>query len=176
MSSLARPVREYLDALDAAVEPTTPPKNVPLTDPVARWTAAPGGPAFYAYPTTYLIDVKAGVIVDVEATPAYRTDEVDSTRTMVDRVEQCFDLKPKHPIGDTAYGTAEMWLVPKGFELSGCQSTRGRVSLIFEPLRSGPRSGLTRRWRAWLRTPVPVCGRLPPLQNAELHRALLLID
>jgi len=112
-SSLARPVREYLDALDAAEEPITPPKNVSLTDPAARWTAAPGGPAFYAYSTNYLIDVKAGVIVDVEATPAYRTDEVDSTRTMVDRVEQRFDLKPKRLIGDTAYGTAEMlsWMV-----------------------------------------------------------------
>ena len=58
-----------------------------LTDPAAQWTAAPGGPAFYAYSTNYLIDTKAGVIVDVEATPAYRTDEVNATRTMVDRVE-----------------------------------------------------------------------------------------
>ncbi len=48
---LARPVREYLEALDAAEEPEVPPKNVSLTDPEARWTAAPGGPAFYAYST-----------------------------------------------------------------------------------------------------------------------------
>jgi transposase len=112
-ASLARPVREYLEALDAAEEPITPPKNVSLTDPAARWTAAPGGPAFYAYSTNYLIDVKAGVIVDVEPTPAYRTDEVNSTKTMVNRVEQRFDLKPQRLIGDTAYGTAEMlgWMV-----------------------------------------------------------------
>ena len=111
--SLARPVREYLEALDAAEGPETPPKNVSLTDPAARWTAAPGGPAFYAYSTNYLIDVKAGVIVDVEATPAFRTDEVNSTRTMIDRVEQRFELKPSRLIGDTAYGTAEMlgWMV-----------------------------------------------------------------
>ena len=57
--------------------------------------------------------MKAGVIVDVEATPAFRTDEVNSTRTMIDRVEQRFDLKPSRLIGDTAYGTAEMlgWMV-----------------------------------------------------------------
>jgi transposase len=112
-ATLARPVREYLEALDAAEEPEAPPKNVSLTDPAARWTAAPGGPAFYAYSTNYLIDVKAGVIVDVEATPAFRTDEVNSTKTMVDRVEQRFDLQPKRLIGDTAYGTAEMlgWMV-----------------------------------------------------------------
>jgi len=36
-----------------------------------RWTAAPGGPAFYAYSTNYLIDLHAGIIMDVEATPAY---------------------------------------------------------------------------------------------------------
>lgn len=112
-SPLTRPVREYLEALDAAEEPRKPPKNVSLTDPAAQWTAAPGGPAFYAYSTNYLIDTKAGVIVDVEATPAYRTDEVNATRTMVDRVEERFDIKPTHLIGDTAYGTAEMlgWMV-----------------------------------------------------------------
>ena len=112
-SSLTRPVREYLEALDAAEEPRKPPKNVSLTDPAAQWTAAPGGPAFYAYSTNYLIDTKAGVIVDVEATPAHRTDEVNATRTMVDRVEERFEIKPTHLIGDTAYGTAEMlgWMV-----------------------------------------------------------------
>ena len=34
-----------------------------LTDPVATWTAAPGGPAFYAYSTNYLIDLKAGLLL-----------------------------------------------------------------------------------------------------------------
>lgn len=89
------------------------PKNISLTDPAARWTAAPGGPAFYAYSTNYLIDLAAGIIVDVEATPAHRTNEVDSTRTMIDRVEQRFQIKPRRLVGDTAYGSAPMlaWLV-----------------------------------------------------------------
>jgi hypothetical protein len=112
-TALSRPVREYLEALDASEEVRKPPKNVSLTDPASQWTAAPGGPAFYAYSTNYLIDVKAGVILDVEATPAYRTDEVNATRTMINRVESRFDIKPTHLIGDTAYGTAEMlgWMV-----------------------------------------------------------------
>ena len=78
-----------------------------------RWTAAPGGPAFYAYSTNYLIDLQAGIIVDVEATPAHRTQEVDSTKTMIDRVEERFDIKPDALVGDTAYGTAPMlgWMV-----------------------------------------------------------------
>jgi hypothetical protein len=89
------------------------PKNISLTDPAARWTAAPGGPAFYAYGTNYLIDVHAGVIVDVEATAAHRTEEVEATKTMIDRVEERFDLTPQHLIGDMAYGSAPMlgWLV-----------------------------------------------------------------
>src|SRR3546814_17698161 len=89
------------------------PKNISLTDPASQWTAAPGGPAFYAYSTNYLIDVDAGIIVDVEASPARRTDEVNATRTMVERVEERFDLKPKRLIGDTAYGTAAQlgWMV-----------------------------------------------------------------
>lgn len=107
-----RPIREYLDSLEAC-EPPKARKNLSLTDPMARWTAAPGGPAFYAYSTNYLVDIHAGIIVDVEATPAYRGQEVTATRTMVERVEARFSMKPKRLIGDTAYGTAEMlgWLV-----------------------------------------------------------------
>ena len=105
-----RPVREYLSSLYPDQKPA---KRISLTDPQARWTAAPGGPAFFAYSTNYLVDVEAGIVVDVEATPAYRPDEVNSAKTMVNRVEARFDLKPSHLIGDTAYGTAEMlgWLV-----------------------------------------------------------------
>jgi hypothetical protein len=108
-----RAVREYLAALDEQGEPITPPASISPTDPAARWTAAPGGPAFYAYSTNYLVDVQAGIIVDVEATPAWRTAEVNSTRTMIERVEQRFNLKPERLIGDMAYGAAPMlgWLV-----------------------------------------------------------------
>lgn len=108
-----RAVREYLAALDEQGEPITPPAAISPTDPAARYTAAPGGPAFYAYSTNYLVDVDAGIIVDVEATPALRTDEVNATRTMVDRVQERFAMKPSRLIGDMAYGAAELlgWMV-----------------------------------------------------------------
>jgi transposase len=127
-TAASRAVREYLDALeetnptvddDDEVDPPLQRKNVSLTDPAASWTAAPGGPAFYAYSTNYLIDLKAGVIVDVEATSAHRSMEVESTKTMIERVEQRFGLKPDRLVGDTAYGTAPMlgWMVKdKGIE------------------------------------------------------------
>lgn len=108
-----RAVREYLEGLDDEAQGTTIPKRISLADPQSSWTAAPGGPAFFAYSTNYLIDVAHGVILDVEATPAHRTAEVESTKLMVERVEASFDLTPQRLIGDMAYGTAPMlaWMV-----------------------------------------------------------------
>jgi len=105
-----RPVREYLSALDDEGKAA---KRISTTDPASRWTAAPGGPAFFAYSDNVLADVKAGIIMDVEATPALRSDEVQSTKIMIDRVEDRFEIKPERLMGDTAYGTAEMlgWMV-----------------------------------------------------------------
>jgi transposase len=114
-----RAVREYLEALDDEALAETVPRKTSLSDPQSRWTAATGGIAFFAYSTNYLIDTAHGVILDVEATPAHRTAEVESTKVMVDRVEARFDLTPTRLIGDTAYGTAPMlgWMVDeKGIE------------------------------------------------------------
>lgn len=114
-----RAVREYLEALDDEALAEIVPRKTSLSDPQSRWTAATGGIAFFAYSTNYLIDTAHGVILDVEATPAHRTAEVESTKLMVDRVEARFDLTPERLIGDTAYGTAPMlgWMVnEKGIE------------------------------------------------------------
>ena len=109
----SRAVRDYLAALDVAEPIGATPKYLSMTDPAARWTAAPGCPAFYAYSTNYLVDVKLGVIVDVEATAAHRTEETEATKVMIERVAQRHDLKPQRLIGDTAYGTGPMleWMV-----------------------------------------------------------------
>jgi len=104
----SRAVREYLEGIDAADRAETARKNISVTDPGAEWTCAPGGPAFFAYSTNYLVDVRADVIVDVEATSAHRTQEVNATRIMVNRVEERFGIKPDRLIGDMAYGSAEM--------------------------------------------------------------------
>src|SRR6185437_10630951 len=109
----SRAVREYLEGLDGEGRPEKERKNISTTDPAAQWTCAPGGPAFFAYSTNYLVDVHAGVIIDVEATGAHRTEEVEATRTMINRVEDRFGIKPHHLIGDMAYGSAELlgWMV-----------------------------------------------------------------
>jgi transposase len=110
-----RAVREYLEALDEEALAEAMPRRVSLTDPQSRWTAATRDRAYFAYSTNYLIDTAHGVIVDVEATPAYRPAEVESTKVMIERVEERFDLTPERLIGDTAYGVAPMlaWLIDK---------------------------------------------------------------
>ncbi len=112
----SRAVKEYLATLDdtawgAASEVV--PKFVSPSDPAAQWTGAHRGPAFFAYSDNYLIDVKLGVIVDVEASRSIRQAEVGAARTMIERTEERFGLKPERLVGDTAYGAAPMlnWLV-----------------------------------------------------------------
>ena len=63
------------------------------------------GAAFFAYADNYLIDVKFGVIMDVEASRAIRQAEVRASKTMIERTEACFDIKPKLLAADMAYGS-----------------------------------------------------------------------
>jgi transposase len=112
----SRAIDEYLAVLDdAAFGGATPvtPKFISPVDPAARWTAANKGPAFFAYATNYLIDLKHAVIVDVEASTAVRPAELTAARTMIERVQDRHDLHPDRLAADTAYGSAEMleWLV-----------------------------------------------------------------
>lgn len=112
----SRAVQEYLATLDdaafgAATEVV--PKFVSPSDPAAQWTGALKGPAFFAYANNYLIDVRFGVIVDVEASRAIRQAELGAAKTMLERTEERFGLKPQRLAADSAYGSASMlnWLV-----------------------------------------------------------------
>lgn len=89
------------------------PKFISPSDPAAQWTGAHKGHAFFAYATNYLIDTDHGVIVDVEATRAIRQAEVGACRTMLDRTESRFGLRPGYLAADSAYGSADnlAWLV-----------------------------------------------------------------
>ena len=111
-----RVVTEYLAVLDdAAFGAATPvePKLISPTDPAARWTAANGGPAVYAYADNYLIDLKHAVIMDVEATTCVRQAEVTAAKTMIERTADRLEVTPSRLAADTGYGSAEMlaWLV-----------------------------------------------------------------
>ena len=89
------------------------PKFVSPSDPAAQWTGAMRGPAFFAYSDNYLIDVKVGIIMDVEASRAIRQAEVGASKTMIERTQERFDIKPERLAGDTAYGSGANlnWLV-----------------------------------------------------------------
>src|SRR6516165_9148679 len=112
----SRATKEYLATLDDAAfgaASEVRPKFVSPSDPAAQWTGAMRGPAFFGYADNYLIDVKVGIIMDVEATRAIRQAEVGAARTMIERTEQRFAIKPERLAGDTAYGSGANldWLV-----------------------------------------------------------------
>jgi transposase len=109
-----RAVEEYFAVLDdaafgAAGEVT--PKFIAPADPATRWTAAHRGPAFFAYSANYLVDAENAIIVDVEATTAIRQAEILAAHGRA--FAGTLRAYPERPIGDTAYGSAEMldWLV-----------------------------------------------------------------
>jgi transposase len=112
----SRAVKEYLATLDDPAfgrASAVTPKFISPSDPAAQWTGALRNAAFFAYADNYLIDVKYGVIMDVEASRAIRQAEVGASRTMIERTEMCFGIKPDWLAADTAYGSAPNleWLV-----------------------------------------------------------------
>jgi IS5 family transposase len=112
----SRAVTEYLATLDDAAfgaASKVTPKFVSPSDPAAQWTGAMRGPAFFAYADNYLIDVKFGIIMDVEASRAIRQAEVGAAKTMIERTEERFGIKPNRLAADTAYGSGANlnWLV-----------------------------------------------------------------
>src|SRR5689334_13052675 len=112
----SRAVKEYLATLDEAAfgaASDVTPKFVSPSDPAAQWTGAMRGPAFFAYADNYLIDVKFGVIMDVEASRAIRQAEVGAAKTMIERTEERFGIKPNRLAADTAYGSGANlnWLI-----------------------------------------------------------------
>jgi hypothetical protein len=154
-------VREYLVALDAARgqedrggddgsgkggQRRKPPKEVSLTDPQATWVARPGVDPFFAYDANYLIDNKAGIIVDAAGTRANRAVEIAVTQTMVERVERRFDLRPRRLAGDTAYGAVRLlkWLVDRNIaphvpvwdKSARADGTYSRADFVFDQERN----------------------------------------
>ncbi len=112
----SRAAKEYLATLDDAAfgaASDVTPKFVSPSDPAAQWTGAMRGPAFFAYADNYLIDVKFGVIMDVQASRAIRQAEVGAAKTMIERTEERFGIKPTWLAADTAYGSGANlnWLV-----------------------------------------------------------------
>ena len=95
--------------------------------PAAQWTGAHKGPAFFAYSDNYLIDVKFGVIVDVEASRAIRQAEVGAAKTMIERTEERFGLKPERLAADTASGSSDAELAGRG---EGYRATYPRVRQV----------------------------------------------
>jgi hypothetical protein len=109
----SRAVREYLAALDNARTDEEndggdgddggsrggrrrePLKEVSLTDSQAAWAARKGTDPLFAYDANYLIDYKAGIIVEGEGTRANRIEEIAVAQTMLGRVGRRFSFGHK---------------------------------------------------------------------------------
>jgi transposase len=142
----ARPVREYLQALDAgnpAHEGEA--KYLSPTDPAAAWNTKEGRGKF-GYFNNYLVDTDHAVIVDVEATPARIAQEIKATKAMLDRVEEKHEMRPNRLAADKAYGTGPFlgWLSARNITphipvLDRQQQTGGllpREAFTFDPKRN----------------------------------------
>ena len=158
----SRAVCEYLQTLDAARSEEEsgrsdddrsigggrrkPPKEISLTDPQAAWVARKSTDPFFAYDANYLIDNKAGIIVDAEGTRANRLAEIAITETMIEHVKSRFDLRPRRLAGDTVYGAVRLlkWLVDRGItphipvwdKSARSDGTFSRSDFVFHPERN----------------------------------------
>src|SRR6476660_765706 len=158
----SRAVCEYLQTLDAARSEEEsgrsdddrsigggrrkPPKEISLTDPQAAWVARKSTDPFFAYDANYLIDNKAGIIVDAEGTRANRIAEIAITETMIERVKSRFDLRPRRLVGDTVYGAVRLlkWLVDRNItppipvwdKSARSDGTFSRSDFVFDPERN----------------------------------------
>ena len=70
------------------------------------------GPALFAYADNYLVNVKSGIIMDVQASRAIRQAEVGAAKIMIERTERRFDIKPTQLAADTAYICAMQKYMP----------------------------------------------------------------
>jgi len=119
----AHPVREHLEALDAALppEPDEPrheaPKYLSPTDPAAAWSIKHGVGVF-AFETNLLVDTAHGIIVDVEATPARFSQEIVAAKAMLVRAAGTFGFAPSCLGADKSYGTRPFlaWLLARGVD------------------------------------------------------------
>ena len=172
----SRAAKDYLATLeDAAYGAASPviPKFVSQSDPAAQWTGAMKTAAFFAYADNYLIDVKFGIIMDVEASRAIRQAEVGASRTMIERTEATFGIKPQWLAADTAYGSAANldWLVneqkvapyiPVIDKSQRDDGTFSREEFIFDKERNiyicPANKALTTTGRLYARPQVPLPG------------------
>jgi transposase len=142
----ARPVRDYLQALDAG-NPVHQgdARYLSPTDPAAAWNTKEGRGKF-GYFSNYLVDTDHAVIVDVQATPARIAQEIVATKAMLEQVEETYGIRPERLAADKAYGTgpflgwlAERKIVPHIPVIDRQHQTDGllpREAFTFDPAKN----------------------------------------
>jgi hypothetical protein len=135
----SRAANEYLATLeDAAYGAATMVvlKFVSPSDPAAQWTSAMKSAAFFAYADNYLIDVKFGIIMDVEASRAIRQAEVGASRDH-DRADSGLLRDQAGMAGWRHYGSPpwEAWAMAIGIYLGLVGLELAQLSAASEAVR-----------------------------------------
>ena len=110
----AHPVREHLEALEAAAPPRPDeprheaPKYLSPTDPAAAWSIKHGVGVF-AFETNLLVDTAHGIIVGVEATPARLSQEIVAARAMLARAAGRSGSRPPASARTRATARGRSW-------------------------------------------------------------------
>jgi len=129
-AKVSKTVREYLAEVEA-LNPVDDPgietevaadsdkgaaaATVSTTDPDACYTTKGTGAAILGYFNNYLIDNANRVILDVQPTTARLSREIVAARTMVERIDARFGIRPNILAADMSYGTGDFltWLLQR---------------------------------------------------------------
>jgi hypothetical protein len=129
----------------------------------------------FGYGLNYLVDIANAIIVDVEPTPARTYDEVQSTKTILDRTEQHLGSKPKR----LAAAARAFWCTrrvpsrchraePQDLGVSSPWSTAGPAARIafLRSVASASKSPPINRLRTNSRL-ISAASKLPKQHNAD---------
>ena len=110
--------------------------------------------------------------MDVEPTPAHRTAEVQSIKTMIDRVEAQFDIKPERLIGEGAYGTTPVlsWMMEEkklSNRMSLCRIKPSARTTVFQAMIST----VMKRLRNIAACPATYCAANDEPSRMSVHRS-----
>ncbi|MGA8153740.1 MAG: IS1182 family transposase [Terriglobales bacterium] len=111
-------VRQYLVELEQqnpVEEPVHQQDQVSTTDPDSTYATKGGTPARLGYYDNYLVDNHSCVIVGVQATAAWMSQETVAAQDMLTRFTQWQGREPESVAADTTYGNGEFlqWLADR---------------------------------------------------------------
>src|SRR5206468_9151669 len=107
---------QELEQQNPAEEPVHQQEQVSTTDPDSTYATKGGTPARLGYYDNYLVDNHSCVIVGVQATAAWMSQETVAAQDMIACFAQWQGREPTSVAADATYGNGEFlqWLMERG--------------------------------------------------------------